>query len=90
MLQELTIKTRNEYSDFFSKLEELIPQDQAVKQIKNCLFNLENGCSCKRKNRYKTCGNQIQFYTSNIESILIEKLKTIYQTENFKFEFLIS
>jgi hypothetical protein len=90
MLQQLILKTSSDYADFFKKLATLKPEDQAVKQIINSLFNLENGCACKRKSRYKNCGNQIQFYLSNLETTYTDQLKALYQTENFKFEFLIS
>jgi hypothetical protein len=90
MLQQLILKTSSDYTAFFNKLSTLKPEDQAVKQILNSLFNLENGCSCKRKGRYKNCGNQIEFYLSNLETTFIDQLKALYQTENFKFEFLIS
>jgi len=90
MLQQLILKTSSEYTDFFNKLSAIKPEDQTIKQILNSLFNLENGCACKRKGRYKSVGNQIQFYTSNLEIVDIEQLKNIYQTENLKFEFLIS
>ena len=90
MLQQLILKTRAEYTDFFNKLSVIKPEDQVVKQILNSLFNLDNGCACKRKGRYKSTGNQIQFYISNLEITDIEQLKNIYQTENLEFQFLIS
>jgi hypothetical protein len=90
MLQQLILKTSSEYTDFFNKLSAIKPEDQTIKQILNSLFNLENGCACKRKGRYKNCGNQIQFYLSNLEVTYIDQLKALYQIENFKFEFLIS
>lgn len=90
MLQQLILKTRSEYTDFFNKLSVIKPEDQAVKQILNSLFNLDNGCACNRKSRLKTAGNQIQFYISNLEAVYIEQLKNIYQTENLEFQFLIS
>lgn len=90
MLQQLILKTNSEYTDFFNKLSVIKSEDQTIKQILNSLFNLESGCACKRKARYRSIGNQIQFYTSNLEMVDIEQLKNIYQTENLKFEFLIS
>jgi len=90
MLQQLTLKTSSDYTTFFNKLSSLKPEDQAIKQILNSLFNLENGCACKRKVRYRNCGNEIQFYLSNLETTYIDELKASYQIENFNFEFLIS
>ena len=90
MLQQLILKTSADYADFFNKLLTLKPEDHGIKQILNSLFNLEKGCACKRKARYRSCGNEIQFYLSNLEDNYIEQLKKIYQTQNFKFEFLIS
>jgi hypothetical protein len=90
MLQQLILKTRSEYTDFFNKLSVIKPEDQVVKQILSSLFNLDNGCACNRRTRLKTAGNQIQFYTSNLEIVYIEQLKNIYQTENLEFQFLIS
>jgi hypothetical protein len=90
MLQQLTLKTSSDYTTFFNKLSSLKPEDQAIKQILNSLFNLENGCACKRKVRYRNCGNEIQFYLSNLETTYIDELKALYQIENFNFEFLIS
>jgi hypothetical protein len=90
MLQQLILKTSSDYTNLFNELASLKPEDQAIKQILNSIFNLQNGCACKRRERYKNCNNEIQFYLSNLETTYIDQLKASYKTENFKFEFLIS
>jgi len=90
MLQLITLQSINDYVIFFEKLHKIIPEDQALLNLINQLKNIENGCKCQRKARYRHAQNNISFYISNIKSERLEQLKKEYATENFKFELLTS
>ena len=90
MLQLITLQSVNDYVIFFEKLRKMIPEDQALLNLINQLKNIENGCKCQRRARYRSAQNNISFYISNIKPDHLEQLKKEYGTENLKFEFLTS
>lgn len=90
MLQLITIQSTNDYVIFFEKLHKILPEDQALLNLINQLKNIENGCKCQRRARYRHTQNNISFYISNIKPEHLEQLKKEYTTENFKFELLTS
>lgn len=90
MLQLITLQSVNDYVIFFEKLHKIIPQDQALLNLINQLKNIENGCKCQRRARYRNTQNNISFYVSNIKPDHLDQIKKEYTTENFKFELLTS
>lgn len=89
MLQLITIQSVNDYVSFFERLRKIIPQDQALLNLINQLKNIENGCKCQRRARYRSAQNNTSFYISNIKPDQLDELKKEYATENFKFDALI-
>ena len=85
----LYIKTVPEYVNFFEKLLTISPQDDFVKDILELLRNLEAGCKCQRGNRYRFAKEKILNYLANINQDSLSQLKTIFNTNDFKFEELV-
>lgn len=90
MLQLTIIQSVGDYVMFFERLHKIIPEDQALLNLINQLKNIENGCKCQRRARYRNTQNNISFYVSNIKPEHLEQIKKEYTAENFKFELLTS
>ena len=90
MLQLITLQSVNDYVIFFEKLHAIKSEDQTLLNLINQLKNIENGCKCQRRARYRNTQNNISFYVSNIKPEHLDQIKKEYTTENFKFELLTS
>jgi len=88
MLQLVTIKSSIDYINLFKKILELNPEDNIPAQLINKINNIENGCRCKRTQRYNVAKDSVSFYISNLNEDIKNKLKNAYDAEEIKFEIL--
>jgi len=85
----LHIKTIPDYANFFEKLSNILPEDESVKDILHLLRNVESGCKCQRGSRYRFLKEKISSFLPNLNESAISQLKTLFNTNDFKFEELI-
>jgi hypothetical protein len=85
----LHIKTIPDYANFFEKLSNILPEDESIKDILHLLRNVESGCRCQRGNRYRFLKDKISSYLPNLNESTISELKSLFNTNDFKFEELI-